>query len=107
MDEDSSGNEGPLGAQLGEYISCHIVVPKNVVEFEAIEVGLEPTYLLAVGIHLLLRALPVLVDLLHDDFGVAIGEEPLDAEGGRDPETVDETSFTSIHLVNLLMATNM
>ena len=52
--------------------------------------GLKLAYLLAVGIHLLLGALPVLVDLLDDDFGVAVGKEPLDVEGGRDPETVDE-----------------
>ena len=52
--------------------------------------GLELAYLLVVGVHLLLGAIPVFVDLLDDDFGVSIGEEPLDAEGGRDPETVDE-----------------
>ena len=54
-------------------------------EFEAVEVGLELSYLLAVGIHLLLEALPVLVDLLYDDHGVAVGEEPLDAKGGGNP----------------------
>ena len=43
-------------------------------EFLAIEVGLELAYLLAVGVHLLLSAVPILVDLLDDDFGVAIGE---------------------------------
>jgi len=90
LDEDSSGNEGSLGAHLGEYISCHIVVPKNVVEFEAIEVGLEPTYLLAVGIHFLLGVLLVLVYLLYDDLGVAIGKESLDAKESSDPETMNE-----------------
>jgi len=29
--------------------------------------------------------------LLDDDFGVTIGEEPLDAKGGSDPETVDKS----------------
>ena len=52
--------------------------------------GLELVYLLAVGVHLFLGALPVLVDLLYDDFGVSIGEKPLDAKGGSDPETVDK-----------------
>ena len=60
------------------------------VEFLAVEVGLELMYLLAVGVHVLLSAVSILVDLLDDDFGVAVGEEPLDAEGGRDPETMDE-----------------
>ena len=35
--EHSSGDESPLGAQFGEYISCHIVVSEDVVEFEAKE----------------------------------------------------------------------
>ena len=35
--EHSSGDESPLGAQFGEYISSHIVVSEKVVEFEAIE----------------------------------------------------------------------
>ena len=59
-------------------------------EFLAVEVGLELMYLLAVGVHVLLSAVPILVDLLDDDFGVAIGKEPLDAKGGSDPETVDK-----------------
>ena len=66
------------------------MVTDDVVEFEAVEVRLEFSYLLVVGVHLLLGALPVLVDLLNDDFGVAVSEEPLDAKGGSDPETVDQ-----------------
>ena len=90
MYEDSGWDECPLGAQLGEYVGCHVIVPEDVVEFQAIEMGLELVYLLAVGIHLFLRAFPVLVDLLNDYFRVAVGEEPLDAEGGSNPETVDK-----------------
>jgi len=41
-------------------------------KFQAVELGLELADLFAVGIHLLLGAVPVLVDLLDDDFGVAI-----------------------------------
>jgi hypothetical protein len=37
-------------------------------------VGLELVDLVAVGVHLLLGAVPILVDLLNDDFGVAIRE---------------------------------
>ena len=43
-------------------------------KFQAIEVGLELADLLAVGVHILLGAVPILVDLLEDDFGVAIRE---------------------------------
>ena len=59
-------------------------------EFLAVEVGLELAYLLAVNVHLFLGALAVLVDLLDDDFGVTVGEEPLDVKGGSNPETVDK-----------------
>jgi len=37
-------------------------------------VGLELAYLLAVGAHLLLSAVPILIDLLDDDFVVAVRE---------------------------------
>ena len=60
------------------------------VELQTIGLSFVLPDLPAVGIHLLLGALPVLVDLLYDDFGVALGEKPLDAEGGGDPEIVDE-----------------
>ena len=43
-------------------------------KFQAVEVGLELANLLALGIHLLLGAVPILVDLLDDVFGVAIRE---------------------------------
>ena len=43
-------------------------------KFQAVEVGLELANLLALGVHLLLGAVPILVDLLDDDFGVAICE---------------------------------
>ena len=49
-----------------------------------------PKFKLGCYIHLLLGAFPVLVDLLYDDFGVTVGEKTLDAEGGGDPETMDE-----------------
>ena len=59
-------------------------------ELQAVKVGHEFAYLLAVGVHLLLGALLVPIDLLYDNFGVAVGEKPLDVEGGGDPETMDK-----------------
>ena len=59
-------------------------------EFKDVEVELELVYLPAVGVHPLLGALPVLVDLLYDDLGVAIGKESLDAKESSDPETMNE-----------------
>ena len=37
------------------------------------------------------HALTILVHLLYDDLGVAIGEQALDAECNSDPETVYES----------------
>ena len=63
--------------------------------------GLELSYLLAVGVHLFLGALPVLIDLLYDNLGVAVGEESLNAEGSGDPEAVDE-GFVLSYVVSSL-----
>ena len=61
------------------------------VELQIIELGFELPDLPAVGIHLLLGALPVFVDLLYDDFGVTISQQTLDAECNSDPEAMDES----------------
>ena len=74
LHEDAGQDKCPLGAQLGEYISCHVVVLEDVMKFQAVEVGLEIADILAVGVHLLLGAVLILVDLLNDDFGVTIRE---------------------------------
>ena len=83
--------DGPLGSELGLNICRHIVIPGDVVELQTIKLGFELPDLLAVGIHLLLGTLPVLVDLLYNDFGVAISQQMLDAECDSDPDTVDES----------------
>jgi hypothetical protein len=87
--------DGPLGSKLGQNIGRHIVVPRDVVKLHTIKLGFELPDLLTVGVHLLLGALPVLVDLLYDDFGVAISQQTLDAERDSDPETEDESFVLS------------
>jgi len=62
----------------------------TIVELQAVEFTFELPDLPAIGIHLLLGALLVFVDLLYDDFGVTIGQQTLDAECGDDPEAVHE-----------------
>ena len=61
------------------------------VELQTIKLGFKFPDLPAVGIHLLLGALPVFVDLLYDNFGVTISQQTLDAECDSDPETVDKS----------------
>ena len=66
------------------------------VELQTIKLSFELPDLPAVGIHLLLGALLVFVDLLYDDFGVTISQQTLDAECNGDPETVNESFVLSI-----------
>ena len=61
-----------LGSELGQDVCRNVVVPRDVMELQAIEFSFELPDLPAVGIHLFLGALPILVDLLYDDFGVAV-----------------------------------
>ena len=95
MNEHARWYVGPLGPELEQNVRRHIVVPEDVVELQTIELGFELPDLPAVGIHLLLGALPVFVDLLYDDFGVTISQQTLDAECNSDPETVDESFVLS------------
>ena len=95
MNKHARWYDGSLGSKLGQNISRHIVVPRDVVELQTIELGFELPDLPAVGIHLLLGALPFLVDLLYDFFGVAVRQQMLDAECDGDPETVNESFVLS------------
>ena len=76
---------------MEQDVCRHIVVPGDVVELETIELSFELPDLPTVGIHLLLGALPVFVELLYDDFGVTISQRTLDAECDSDLETVDKS----------------
>ena len=60
------------------------------VELQTIELSFELPDLPAVGIHLLLGALLVFVDLLYDDFGVNISQQALYPEHDSDSGTVNE-----------------
>ena len=74
LNEYAGWYDGPLGSKLGQNIGSHVVVPGDVVELQTIELSFEPPDLPVVGVHFLLGALPVLVDLLYDDFGVTISQ---------------------------------
>ena len=91
MKEHARWYDGPLGSELGQNVHRYIVIPGDVVEFQTVELSSELPNLLAVGINLLFGALPVFVDLLYNDFGVAISQQMLDAECDSDPETMDES----------------
>ena len=62
------------------------MVPGDVVELQTTEFAFELPDIPAIGIHLLLGALLVFVDLLYDDFEVTISQQTLDAECDSDPQ---------------------
>jgi hypothetical protein len=53
-------------------------------------VSLELAHLSAVGIQRVLLDVAGLVDLVDDDLGVAVGDEPLDSEGNSDAQPMDQ-----------------
>ena len=95
LNEHAGWYDGPLGPELGQNVRRHVVFPGDVVELQTIELSFELPDLPTVGIHLLLGALPVFVDLLYDAFGVTISQQTLDAECDSGPETMDESFLLS------------
>jgi hypothetical protein len=59
-------------------------------EFRALEVGLKLSDLNAVGVHRVLLDVARLVDLVDEDLGVAVGNEPLDSQGYGDAQSVNQ-----------------
>ena len=95
LNEHAGWYDGPLGSKLGQNISRHIIVLGDVVELQTVKLGFELPDLPTVDIYFLLGALPVLVKLLYNDFGVTISQPMLDAERDSDPKTVDESFVLS------------
>jgi hypothetical protein len=58
--------------KLRQDVRCNVVVTDDMVELETIEFFLELADFWAVGIHVLLVAIPRLVNLVDDHYGVAI-----------------------------------
>ena len=91
MNKHAGWYDGRLGSKLGQNISRHIVVPRDVVELQTVKHGFELPDFPAVSVHFLLGALPVLVDLLYNEFGVTISQQMLDAECDSDPYTMNKS----------------
>jgi hypothetical protein len=60
------------------------------VTLQALEVNLELAHLGAISVHRVLRDVTGLVDLVDDDLGVAVGDEPLDSQGNNDAQPADQ-----------------
>jgi hypothetical protein len=58
-------------------------------KLQGLEVGLKLAYLGAVSIHRILLDVARLNELVDDDLGVAISDEPLDSQGNSDVQSLD------------------
>jgi hypothetical protein len=72
VDEDTRWYLSVSRTKLRQDACCNIVVADDVVELETIELVLELADFYAVGVHVLLVAVPGLVDLVDDHCGVAV-----------------------------------
>jgi hypothetical protein len=72
VDEDARWYLSASGSKLREDVRCNVVVANDVIELKIIELVLELADFEAVGVHVLLVAVPGLVDLVDDHCGVAI-----------------------------------
>jgi hypothetical protein len=61
-----------------------------VLKLDPLEVAVEFMNLSAIGIHRVLDAIPLLVDLLDDDLGIAKSQYSLDAKGHCYMEPMDQ-----------------
>jgi len=91
LNEHAGWYDESLGSEFGRGICCDVVVAGDVVELQAIEFAFELPDLPVIGIHILLGAFLVFVNLLYDDFGVTISQQMLDAECDGDPETMNKS----------------
>jgi hypothetical protein len=72
MDEDTRWYLSASRTKLQQDVCCNVVVADDVVELDTIELVLELADFWAVGVHVLLVAVPGLVDLVDDHYGVAV-----------------------------------
>jgi hypothetical protein len=72
MDEDTRWYLSASRTKLRRDVRCNVVVADDVVELETVEFVLELVDFYAVGVHVLLVAIPRLVDLVDHHCGVVV-----------------------------------
>jgi hypothetical protein len=72
VDKDSHGYLSSSRTKLRQDIPCNIVVADDLMELEAVELVLKLADFQTLGVHVLLVAVPRLVDLVDDHCGVAV-----------------------------------
>jgi hypothetical protein len=72
LDKDSRWNLSTCGPQLGQNICANIVLSKQVMNLQARKFVFQLAHFLNIGVHRLLVAVPLFVDLLNDKKRVTI-----------------------------------
>jgi hypothetical protein len=72
VDEDSDGYLCASRTKIRQDVHCNVVVADDVVELEIVELVLELADFQTIGVHVLLVAIPRLVDLVDVHFGVVV-----------------------------------
>jgi hypothetical protein len=72
VDEDTHWYLSASRSKLRQDVRCNIVVADDVMELETVELVLKPVDFWVVGVHVLLVAVPGLVDFVDDHCGVAV-----------------------------------
>jgi hypothetical protein len=74
VDEDSDGYLCVSRTKLRQDVCCNVVVADDMVELKTIELVLELSDLQAIGVHVLLVAIPRLIYLVDDHCGVTVDQ---------------------------------
>jgi hypothetical protein len=72
LDKDSRWNLSTCGPQLGQNVCANIVLSKHMMNLQARKFVFQLAHFLYIGVHHLLVAVPLFVDLLNDKKRVAI-----------------------------------
>jgi hypothetical protein len=73
----------------------------DVMEFQAFNVNLKLLHFGVVGIHRVLLDVAHLIDLIDDDLGVAVSDEPLDSQGNIDAQSMEQGLVFSAVVMDL------
>jgi hypothetical protein len=74
VDEDSDGYLCASRTKLRQGVRCNVFVTDDMMELKTIKHVLKLANFQAVGVHVLLVAIPRLVDLVDDHYGVAVDQ---------------------------------
>ena len=89
--EDVRGDRGPRRCHLRQFVHGLVELPRNVVEFETVELIFKATYQFAVRLHFGVMTIRVLHDLVDDELRIAPYVETPHSKFDGDLQAVDKS----------------